>query len=441
MTRRVLLVSPHFPPDTSAATHRVRLLLAPLRALGWEPVVLTLTPASYEGALEPALEALVPAGVRVVRVAAWPAGLTRRVGFGDLGLRAWRALRAEAARQLRDERFDVMCWTVYPTWPASSGPALAHAAGTAFVLDLQDPWVGAWGATVGPRADGRPDLRSRVSRALSLQFERATVAASDGITAVSAGTIDALAARVPAVRQLPQGEVPLVATADDLRWALAAEPALAPRTDDTVQVTWCGTLLPAGLGVLKALLEALAAAAREDARVRARVRVHFVGTSNETRADAPARALPIARAAGVEAMVTETAPRVPYPAALAALAHADAILLGGSPEAHYTPSRLYPALVTGRPLLAAYLAGSHPARVLAGRAGVTLATFPAGGPDRATHAQLVAAWRALAALPAGAPLRVSDGAGPTGDLADVAARAMATVFEQAAARRAGGARA
>ena len=53
MSRRVLMVSPHFPPDSSAATHRVRLLAPAVAAMGWEPTVLTLTPESYEGALEP----------------------------------------------------------------------------------------------------------------------------------------------------------------------------------------------------------------------------------------------------------------------------------------------------------------------------------------------------------------------------------------------------
>ena len=36
-SRRVLMVSPHFPPDSSAASHRVRLLAPYLGEHGWEP--------------------------------------------------------------------------------------------------------------------------------------------------------------------------------------------------------------------------------------------------------------------------------------------------------------------------------------------------------------------------------------------------------------------
>src|SRR4026207_1305491 len=52
--RRVLMVTPHFPPDSSAASHRVRLLAPHLPAAGWRPTVVTLEPSGYEGRLAPA---------------------------------------------------------------------------------------------------------------------------------------------------------------------------------------------------------------------------------------------------------------------------------------------------------------------------------------------------------------------------------------------------
>ena len=50
--RRVLMLSPHFPPDSSAATHRVRLLAPHLPEYGWEPIVVTAEPDGYEGPLD-----------------------------------------------------------------------------------------------------------------------------------------------------------------------------------------------------------------------------------------------------------------------------------------------------------------------------------------------------------------------------------------------------
>ena len=68
--RRVLMVSPHFPPDSTAATHRVRLLAPYLPLFGWEPTVLTVDPRDYEGRLDSVLADSVPQAVRTVRARA-----------------------------------------------------------------------------------------------------------------------------------------------------------------------------------------------------------------------------------------------------------------------------------------------------------------------------------------------------------------------------------
>ena len=179
--RRVLMVSPHFPPDTNAATHRVRLLAPHLPARGWEPTVVAVDPRDYEGRLDPALADLVPPSLRVVHARAWPASLTRRLGIGDLGLRAFTGLLGTCAGLLRRERFDALFVTIYPAYPALLGPWLKRRFGVPFVLDYQDPWVGAWGETVGGGAGGRPDLKSRLSRALAMRLEPMALRASDEI--------------------------------------------------------------------------------------------------------------------------------------------------------------------------------------------------------------------------------------------------------------------
>ena len=163
MTRRVLLVSPHFPPDSSAGTHRVRLLAPHLAGHGWEPTVLTVDASDYEGRPDGALAASVPDQLRVIRARTWPVALTRRFGIGDLGVRAYRGLKHAATALLARERFDAVFITIYPTYPALIGPSLKRDFGVAFVLDYQDPWVGEWGRSVGPDAEGRPDLKSRAT--------------------------------------------------------------------------------------------------------------------------------------------------------------------------------------------------------------------------------------------------------------------------------------
>ena len=347
--RRVLLVSPHFPPDSSAGTHRVRLLAPHMAEHGWEPTVLTVDPRGYEGRLDSALAASVPDEVRIVRAHAWPAAMSRRFGVGDLGLRAYRGLKRAASELLTNDRFDAVFITIYPAYPALLGPALKRQFGVAFVLDYQDPWVGEWGRSVGPGMNSRPDLKSRASRWLSSVLEPIALSAADGVTAVSHATYEQALARTPAARPRATAELPIGWDSRDLQFIGATPRRFAD--DGCVHLSYVGTLLPAGFDTLRALFTAVA---NERGRNRdvANIRLHFFGTSNQRSADAPPRVMPIAVEQGIADIVTEHAPRLDYFDALGVLRDSSAVLLLGSSERHYTPSKVFPALVAERPVLA-----------------------------------------------------------------------------------------
>ena len=363
MTRRVLFVTPHFPPDSSAGTHRVRLLAPHMAAHGWEPTVLTVDARDYEGRLDTALATSVPADLRVVRARAWPASVTRRFGVGDLGLRAYRGLKQSAMELLARERFDAVFITIYPTYPALLGPSLKREYGVAFVLDYQDPWVGEWGRTVGPGVERQPDFKSRASRWVAERLEPIALAAADGVTAVSHATYEQALARTPAAHPRATAELPIGWDPSDLKF-LGAPNRRFP-DDGHVHVSYVGTLLPTGFETLRALFAALASERVHNKHAH-RVRLHFFGTSNLRSTDAPARVLPIAAEYGLADVVTEHAPRLDYFDALAVLRESTAVLLLGSRERHYTPSKVFPALVAERPVLALMHDASNAAGLLQG---------------------------------------------------------------------------
>ena len=428
--RRVLIISPHFPPDSSAGTHRVRLLAPHLAGHGWEPTVLTVDPNDYEGALDPLLAASVPDNVRVVRARAWPAGITRRLGIGDLGLRAYRGLKRAATALLENERFDAVFITIYPTYPALLGPYLKQKFGVPFVLDYQDPWVGEWGRSVGPAAEGRPDLKSRASRWLSTRLEPIALVAADAVTAVSHATYEQALARTPAASPRTTEELPIGWDSRDLQFIQRTRWF---EEHAAIHLSYVGTLLPAGFDTLRALFGALAAERVRDATV-ARLRLHFFGTSNLRVKDAPARVLPIAAEFRLGDVVTEWAPRLDYFDALGVLKASHAVLLLGSHERHYTPSKVFPALVAERPIFAVMHEASTATELLR-RAGaapsVRLVTYGDGGVgSRLTD--IGAQLRALADDPRYAPEAV-DRAVLEPTSACALARRLAHVLERCAA--------
>ena len=362
--RRVLMVSPHFPPDSSAASHRVRLLAPHLAAAGWTPTVVTLQPSAYEGRLDRDLVALVPASLDVVRASAWSPRATRWAGLGDLGLRAFTGLTRTCRALLSRQRYDALFITVYPVYPALIGPRLKADFRLPFVLDYQDPWVGAWGRSVGGGSGGAIDWKSRASRQLGLWLEPRAVGAADALVAVSQGTIDGIVERMPAAGRLPQEVIPLGFEAADFS---AVGDRRSPAagfhaSDGLVHLSYVGTLLPTGFETLRLLFRGLARARRDDPAA-ARLRLHFFGTSNQSASSAH-RVLPCARECGVDDAITEEPGRLDYLDALAVLMNSSAILLLGSAERHYTASKLYPALLAKRPILALFHEASSVVSVL-----------------------------------------------------------------------------
>jgi len=352
--RRVLMVSPHFPPDSSAAAHRVRLLAPHLPNAGWRPTVVTVAADRYEGRLDPDLASLVPASLDVVRAPAWSAGWTRRFGIGDLGLRAFGGLRSVCRDLLQRFRFDALFITVYPVYPALLGPPLKREFALPFVLDYQDPWVGEWGRSVGGGRNGSPDLKSRMSRRIGQWLEPRAVHGADALVAVSQGTIDGIVDRIPDASRVPHDVIPVGFDADD--FTRLAEPdgghGLFNPTDGHIHLCYVGTLLPTGVETLRLLLTALSQARACDPVAR-RLRLHFVGTSNQSAPDR-LRVMPTAEECGVADVVAEHPGRLDYLDALRVLRSASAILLLGNADEHYTASKLFPALIARRPLLALY---------------------------------------------------------------------------------------
>jgi glycosyltransferase involved in cell wall biosynthesis len=397
---RVLMVSAHFPPDTGAATHRVRLMAPHLPKYGWDPTVVSVDPRDYEGRLDPELVRLVPDDLRVIRARAWSAGWTRWLGAGDLGARALCGLWGTCRRLLEAERYEALFITMYPTYPALLGPLLKRRFGIPFILDYQDPWVGAWGDTVGGGPNGALDLKSRLTRALATRLEPRVARAADALTAVSRQTLEDILARNPQLRSTPREEIPLGGEAADFLY-LRAHPRWNPYfdpADGSVHLGYVGTLLPLGVETLTAVLKAVRLLRVRRPDLYARLHLHFVGTSNQTSPEAPQRVLPVARELGIDDCVREVATRIDYLDALTVQTQATALLMMGSSERHYTASKLYPGLLARRPILAVYHEASSVVDILrrvARAPSARLVTY--GDRDRA-GSRVEAIYHELAAL-------------------------------------------
>ena len=219
--RRVLILGAEFPPSILPPALRVRFFANHLPAYGWHPIVLTVDPAFYEQSIDPAGLDLIAEEVEVIRTPALPARWTRRLGFGDLGLRTlWHHRRV--VRQLsKHGDIDALLVPVPHFYPMVLGRT-AHRFGVPYLIDYSDPWVDdSWRRL--PRSQRLP--KRRWSDLLSRLLEPYSLAHVRHLIGVSQATVDRIAERYPRLAQVPTSEIPMGGEPADFEYLRAHPPA------------------------------------------------------------------------------------------------------------------------------------------------------------------------------------------------------------------------
>jgi hypothetical protein len=396
--KRVLIISPYFPPSTLAGVHRARHLAKHLPAAGWQPVVLCVDERFHDETIDAELATLLPADLQIVKTAAWPSMLTRLAGIGDLSLRSYRHLKAAASDILDKEPIDAVFITGSPYYPMLLARWFKQLYRKPVVLDFQDPWVSAYGEAQ-PRFS-----KGGLAHRLSTHLEPKALRYADFVTSVSSVQNDEMARRYPWFDAKKMAALPIGGDPDDYE-ALRKSPrsgtahTLAP---GYLHFSYVGTFLPRSDVTARAMFAALAQLRQTDPQLAAKLRFNFVGSSNQPNDTKTFRFRPLAEAAGVADLVNETPQRVPYLDALGILANSHAVLLLGSDEPHYTASKIYPGLMSGRPFLSLFHDASSAHRILAGAGGGYPLSFTTPGELDALQPRIVAALAALASDPAAA---------------------------------------
>jgi Glycosyltransferase Family 4 len=350
--RRVLVVSPHFPPVNAPDHQRVRMMLPHLAEFGWQAEVVAFHPDAVEAARDPDLAATVPPDTAVTTARALPYKWTRPFGLGNLVWRGGWAFRRAAERRIRAVPFDLAFFstTIFGVLPL--GPRWRRRHGLPYVLDFQDPWVSDYYQQTGVRPPGGR-LRYGLSQRAARRAEPDVVRQAGHVIAVSPAYPKALVARYPDV---PAGRftvLPFAANPRDfdvVRERGIRQPVFDP-ADGLRHWVYLGR---GGADMAKALRGLFLALRdlRDSVPAVGRLRLHFVGTSYAPGALAEETVAPVARACGVGDLVQEQTGRLPYLQGLALLRAADTILVTGSDDPGYSASKVYPCVAAGRPVLA-----------------------------------------------------------------------------------------
>ncbi len=421
--KRVLCISPHFPPVNAADMHRLRQSLPWMRANGWEPVVFAVDPADCETASDPLLLRTIPDDVEVHHVRAFSPRLTRKVGLGNLGFRCWLQLRRAVDAYLSRHRVDLIFFTTTVFTAIAHGPHWKRKFGVPFVVDLQDPWRNDYYLSL-PR-EKRP-RKFAFDYWQKSRLEARTMPEAAGVLAVSEPYIRTVQERYPALRGRPELTLPFAAAVGDMDIARTL-PTTERSTDPSqVVVRYVGRGGPDMARALTILFRALRRGLDQERETFSRLRFEFYGTSYARAGHGVRTILPVAVQEGVADQVREIPDRLPYFVSLRHLLDADALVIIGSDDAAYTASKVYPYALAGRPLLSIFHESSTAAEFVRNTNAGTVATFGTGD-DRENAVDC--AYRALSAMVLDPPAVVLDQQAFAPFTAEMMTRRLCHLFE------------
>lgn len=351
MIRRLLLVSPHFPPVNAPDHQRVRALLPYLAELGWEAEVLCVDAAQVEGPRDDLLERTIPACVRVHRCGAIPLGLARMLRCGQIGYRAYFHLWAAGDRLLRTGRFDLVFFSTAIFETLTLGPRWKRRHGVPYLVDLHDPWVTDYYDQPGAAAPPGGRLKFAVAQGIARRCEPKVMREAAHVICVSPDYPKALRRRYPDLPEERFSVVPFAAPQHDFEALakLSLPPAIWGERATRPRWLYLGRVVPAMKLPLSGLFRWLGAAGNPAGD---NPEPWFVGTKYLDTDRSGSLVASLAQAEGIEEQVKEHKTRVPYFEGLRLLQSADVVLVIGSDDPSYTASKVYSVLLAGRPVLA-----------------------------------------------------------------------------------------
>ncbi len=341
--KKIIILYPHFPPSNLAGVHRARLFAQHLPTFGWEPTVLTVHEDFYEEKLDHHLTKLLPTDLRIEKVAARPLGKNRLIG--DIGLRGFFQLYKKAKELLKKEEYDFLYIPIPSFYCALLGRRLHASTGIKYGIDYIDPWV--------HHFPGSEKIFSRhwLSTKLAKVLEPIAIKKASLITGVAEGYYKAVLERNPHLKNIVTGAMPYGGEARDHEMvaSLNIAPYLFKKDNQKLQFVYAGAMLPKAYAPLEKIFEAIV----EQQPNFTNTEFHFIGTGNKPDDANGYNIKPLAEKYGLwNTIVFEYPARIPYLDVLVHLNIADAVFILGSTEPHYTPSKVYQAILSEKPILA-----------------------------------------------------------------------------------------
>jgi hypothetical protein len=356
LNKKLLIISPYFPPVNAADMQRVRMSLPYFAACGWDVEVVTIDEQYADLAKDGLLLQSVSPDLKIHKVKALSKTLTSKIGLGSIAIRSLWYYCKTVNRLLKDNKFDLIYFSTTQFPVCILGAYWKKRFGIPYVIDMQDPWHSDYYIN---KPKSEQPLKYWFAYRLNKSLEPIAIKNADGLISVSAAYIDELKSRYPVIQNIPAATITFGAFEPDLQIAKDNQKLFTSLLNDgSVNVVYIGR---GGKDMHKAIspvFEALKTGLNINKELFNKIKLYFIGTSYAPAGQGIATILPLAKQYGIEEHVVEITDRISYYQTLLTLQQANALFIPGSDDPKYTASKIFPYLLTRNPVLAIFNAAS-----------------------------------------------------------------------------------
>jgi hypothetical protein len=328
---------------------RVRMSLPYFKQFDWDAEVVTIDPKYADQQKDELLLKMVPNYIEVHYVKALSKKITSKLGLGSIALRSLYFYRKKVDSLLKQKKYDLIYFSTTQFPVCILGAHWKRKFKIPYVIDMQDPWHSTY--YLDKPKEQRPP-KYWFSYRLNKYLEPIAIKNVDALISVSANYIDQLKSRYPQIKDIPSAVIPFGAFDLDFKIAADNKDNFKPLlTDGTTNVVYIGR---GGMDMYKAItpvFEALKQGLATNAELCKNIRLYFIGTSYAAKGGGTPTILPLAKQFNINHLVTEITDRISFYHTLTTLLQADALFIPGSDDPAYNASKLYPYLLSGKPLL------------------------------------------------------------------------------------------
>ena len=343
---KLFIVAPHFPPSALPPAQRVRLMMPHLKKLGVEATVFTTSPRNREEREDPWMLELAGNDYELIEVKCISQKWSRKLGFGDLGLRMLPFLFFKLWQQIKRKRPDFILYPVPPWYILLIAPILKKFNGVPYAIDFIDPWV------AGGELSVDASFKKKMSQWIARKLEGFVTKNASLIYSVSDGINEQLIKRHPDLTCKQMFAIPYGAEQSDYFVSASKK---SERKE--VLIRYIGAVWEDAYPTLGSLFSALS-------EINHPFRFELYGTSYSGEGLAKPQLNKWLTTNELQGKVKEYPARVAYREAVELNMESDILLLFGGMQPYYAASKLFGLIVSQKPFIAFLHRDSFPAKFL-----------------------------------------------------------------------------